>query len=248
MVYIEPNYNIVDRRCIIIGGDSEYRSEDVLDSKAVGNKPYFGLLPYLLNKKRPRACPHGFKVIQYEKVRNAFRFPPGHPVKDMAYAVCDIEPDLYIPVSEFHEYFQKMKHASFIQLCANLGAKEIIVDDIYIDKKKADLSVSVPEPIANIGVTYRKERGLYIEITFSENNKKIKQFDSPWIDTEPTWKAMVDMRKENALNTYKCDYNYSEDFGINAKLAASAEKHNINIGGSFTSMKKIHIKYDVVFW
>jgi hypothetical protein len=248
-VYIEPNVDIVDRRLIIIGGDRRYRDQDFSDAK-IGNKiPLHGLIPWLINKCfREPVCPNGFKVIQNEKLKNNYRFPPNHPIKDTAYALCYLIPDLYIPISNFHNYFQEMKHAAFVQLCASLGAKEIIVNDIEIDNKKLDLNGSMPETISRFGLKHDKNHELKIAYTFSEGNKEIKDYDSPWIDTEPTWKAMIELRKQNYLKTFDCEYNYTDDFGINANLKTKIQAFDINIGGNFNAMKKTIIKYNVKFW
>lgn len=242
-VYIEPNADIADRRFIIIGRDKQYRREDLSD------KGFHGLIPWLISKHyRGPICPKDFKVIEYEKVKSYFRFPPNHPVKDMAYATCNIVPDLYIPIANFHDHFQQMKHASFVQLCANLGAKEVIVHDIKIDNETVDMKAEIPVLVAKLGLNYNKEVNQKTAFSFSENNRNIKPYESPWIETEPTWESMINTRKNNFLKRYNCEYNYTDDFGINGNLVGNLNSFKINIGGSFTILRKINIKYEVIFW
>jgi hypothetical protein len=203
----------------------------------------------------------GFKVLGYPiyDIRIAdkyFCFQPNHPQKDTAYAMCDLIPDQYIQINEFHEYFQRMKNSAFIQLCASLGAKEIYLESGKINKKEFSLKADtgIPTELGNIGIGFStntkcsKNYMGKLVFTFSEKNRGLKIFDSPWINTEPTWQAMINMRKNNYVETFNAEYNYIDNFGIDSKISTKIRNVGVNTGGVFTEFNKIELKYSVVFW
>jgi hypothetical protein len=83
---------------------------------------------------------------------------------------------------------------------------------------------------------------------FPEDNKEIKEYDSPWMATEPTWVAMYNMRRNNKLTVYEAEFHYTEDMGITDSVAAEIDKMGVNLGGSFESIKRERLKYKVIFW
>jgi hypothetical protein len=198
----------------------------------------------------------GYPIYDITVADNFFKFPPNHPQKDTAYAMCDLLPDLYIPIDSFHEYLQHMKHSDFIQLCASLGAKEVYLESGKINNKNFTLNMDteIPAEIGNLGIgctaNFKSSKNTLgkLAFTFSEKNKEIKNFNSPWIDTEPTWKAMINMRKNNYVETFKAEYNYIDNFGIDSKISAKIKNAGVNTGLSYTEINKLELKYNVVFW
>ena len=77
--------------------------------------------------------------------------------------------------------------------------------------------------------------------------KKI-DYDSPWLNTEPSWRIMNNMRRNNFLKEFVAEFSYVDDMGINSQFASKILKYGINIGGSFIEMTKIKLKYKVIFW
>jgi tetratricopeptide (TPR) repeat protein len=181
-----------------------------------------------------------------------FKFPPNHPALFSTYAMCDVAPLTYVTLSSFHDYCRHLKYSAFIELCAALGAKEICLKYANINNQSVDLKADVTAPFLELGLdgSYQrnKETGEMIAYEYGEENKEIKDYDSPWIATEPTWASMIKGRHENALKSYNADFNYQDDFGINANLSAKFLGCGINIGGTFKDMTKITMKYKVIFW
>jgi hypothetical protein len=159
--------------------------------------------------------------------------------------MCDLLPDKYVPLNIFHTYFQQKKHSSFIELCASLGAKEVYLEFAEIDNKSYKINTSsdiLIEELSKLGVNLNvnghKNMNGKIAYTFSEKNNKIKDYQSVWIETEPTWESMIKMRINNHAKTCNVEYNYTDDFGINADVIAKCADFWINIGGEFNKMKK----------
>jgi len=186
------------------------------------------------------------------KALELFNFPPNHPTTPASYTMIDLFPDVYVPTSGFHEYYKQRKHQAFLELCANLGAKEIDIASVEINDRSLDIKGDIAGPLSSLGLGINahesSKTGMKIAFRFSEGNKGIKNYDSPWLQTEPSWLAMNNMRRQNHLSEIGAEFNCTDNMGIDANLAANFSKAKINIGGSFTEMTKIRLSYHVVFW
>jgi hypothetical protein len=198
----------------------------------------------------------GYPVYDIEVAKEYFKFPQNHPQLDTAYAMCEVLPDQYVVVSEFHNYLAQMKHSDFIKLCASLGAKEVYLESGEYENRNFDMNIDSNFPIelgllgidASVKVQNNSSKEGRLTFTFDEKNKHIIDFYTPWIATEPTWKAMIDMRKNNYAKSFKASYSYIEDFGINTNVIEKLNREKLSIGGNFSSMKKIVLKYNIIFW
>jgi len=194
----------------------------------------------------------GIPHYTMSKAKKLFTFPPNHPSKNTAYAMAEVYPDVYRSFTDFHEYFKGTKNEDFYNLCASLGAKEIYLESAEINDRNLDLTANVKAPLANLGLNFtlqqNRETGEIIAYKFPEQNKGIRDYDSPWMPTEPTWRSMNNLRRKHYLSEVGVQFNYTDDMGINANLAANIKGVGINIGGSFHEMTKIHLSYKVVFW
>ena len=189
--------------------------------------------------------------LEKEKI---FKFPPNHPQPDNLYLMNSLYPNKYIPAKDFNRYNNELKLSSLLKICAGLGAKKILIDSLNIDGKEIKCEAIVPIPIKEetiinadikIGSKRDKETGLICEAEFGEKNKDIKEYDSPWLETETTWQTMCNLRKDNDLKNYLISCKYNEvDI---AEIEIGLEKiFKFSIKGSKTS--KVEIKYQVVFW
>jgi hypothetical protein len=187
------------------------------------------------------------------KALELFNLPPNHPPTTPAsYTMIDLFPDVYVPTGGFHEYYKQRKHQAFLELCANLGAKEIDIASVEINDRSLDIKGDIAGPLSSLGLGINahesSKTGMKIAFRFSESNKGLKNYDSPWLQTEPTWMAMNNMRRQNHLSEIGAEFNCTDNMGIDANLAAKFSNVGINIGGSFTEMTKIRLSYHVVFW
>jgi hypothetical protein len=193
-----------------------------------------------------------FPQFTLSKANELFKFPPHHPVIETAYAMIDMFPDTYVQVSDFHNYLRQIKHASFVELCASLGAKEISIESVEINNQALDINGDLKTPISKLGLGINihedKQTGEKLAFSFSEKNSEIKDYESPWLETEPTWKSMNDMRRKYHLKEYNAEFICTDDMGINGSVAAKISGIGIKIGGSFTEMTKVKLAYHVTFW
>jgi hypothetical protein len=186
------------------------------------------------------------------KARQLFKFPPNHPSMNTAYSMVDVFPEHYVPIAGFHEYYKQTKHAAFIELCASLGAKEICIESAEINNQTLDINGDIKAPLSSldlgINVRENRETGMKIAFKFSEDNKGIKDFDSPWLYTEPSWLSMNNLRRKNHLQELGAEFTCVDEMGITANLSASLKGAGVNIGGNFQEMTKIRLSYSVIFW
>jgi len=163
---------------------------------------------------------HGIPHYTMSEAKKLFRFPPNHPIVNTAYAMAEVYPDHYVQLSEFHEYFKQTKHAAFIELCASLGAKEICIEKAELNNQNLDINSDIKTPLASLGlginIRQNKETGEKVAFKFSDENKGIKEYDSPWINAEPSWRSMNNLRRKNHLQEIGAEFTYVDDMGINA--------------------------------
>jgi len=201
--------------------------------------------------EKPRAL-KGIAYYTVSKSLELFKFPPNHPIANTAYAMLDIYPDHYIPINRFHDYYKESKHAAFIELCAALGAKEICIESAEINNQSLDIKGDINTLLSKLGlglnIHENHETGQKVVFNFSESNKGIKDYDSPWLYTEPSWKSLNKLRRENRLLQLGAEFNCLDEMGIDVKLAGNFKLLGFNIGGSFSEMTKIKLSYRVIFW
>jgi hypothetical protein len=194
----------------------------------------------------------GVATYTMTKALELFKFPPNHPITNAAYAMVDVYPHHYVPLAGFHENYKQTKHAAFIELCASLGAKEICIESAEINEQTLDVNADIKAPIAKLGlginVRENHETGQKIAFKFSEANRNIKDFDSAWLYSEPSWMSLNNLRRNNHLSDLGAEFTCLDDMGINANLTSKLLGVGINIGGKFKEMTKIRLSYSLTFW
>ncbi len=208
----------------------------------------------LLKKSRKRLPYPAFDIAI---VHDQFRFPVNHPVDGVCYACSDAEPDLYVPLADFHRYMYEAKMVAFHLLCANLGMKTCRV--IYAENNGRDITgnVGVSDIPTEVGpVSFqakagRKDRSCEntnIHLELPRPKVPPKKTPSGWMNGEPTWQMMEKLRLENSVTRYQAEFEYSTDMGINAEAAAKIANVGLNIGGAYQEMKRQRWEFDVEFW
>ena len=188
-----------------------------------------------------------------------FKFPPQHPHKGIVYSCTDMEPLYYLPIANFHKFTLDLKECAFIEMCAHLGAKEIILKEEKIDNVKSKINLEVeniPTQSGNFSSDLRNEQfensnvKNSLSFSFPKPTKKLieEEYNSKWIDTEPTWKTLQKVRLENNVLEYIAEFNYNDEMGINTELSAKLINSGFNIGGEFNKIKKVERIYKVIFW
>lgn len=197
-----------------------------------------------------------FLVLKPEEVINKFTFPPSHPQEKYVYATSDINPTLYIPISRFHKYMYESKMASFSKLCSSLGAKSCRI--LYAEENGKDITSKVkiqniPTPKGildsqtNLEYSSKSHENVDVYMSFPQCSN-IYKLEDEWLNSEPTWQSLQQIRLENDIEKYTAEFNYIDDLGVNLNIANSLNKIGFNIGGTYDEYKKIKYKFEVEFW
>lgn len=257
MKIIDKNSPVYERRIILI--DDEKNNPNIEWGKLVIDSlmsPWLSAAKYLKDKETYKKKSLAFGEIDY--CSNNFKFPPQHPQKGIVYSCPDFESEFYIPFSNFHQHSLKLKESAFIEMCAHLGAKEILLIEEIEDnsKTKTDTKAdNIPSQNGNVSggikTEYNRKKSHSGKISFSfpkplKHNSTI--YKSKWIDSEPTWRTLQKVRLENKVLEYFAELNYTDEMGVTADFAGKLNEMGLNIGGSFNKIKKVERKYKVIFW
>ena len=144
------------------------------------------------------------------------------------------------------------KLADFTKLCASLGAKSCkAISDQSSDKSMhGDIGGIVDKDNkGSVSVDYHNNHKSLTQYSaeFPESNNRITDYNSLWINGEPSWKTMKDLRIQKGILKYEAKFSYTDDFGINAKFDAKVQKMGINVGFKFESIKKETVIINVEF-
>lgn len=197
------------------------------------------------------------KSLNIEDALKKFRFFPGHPVDGMVYGCTSLEPDLYIPLSSFHDYIFQSKMSSFVDMCSCLNAKTAKVS--YVEENGREITSeleveSIPSQVeivdgqTNSTISSKVLNGLRIDYTFPKPNHDLIEFRSPWLLEEPSWQTLNQVRFNRDVLTFQVELNHNNDFGVGANLIAMFKRKGAKIGGNYSEFKKRRLVYNVEFW
>lgn len=168
---------------------------------------------------------------------NSLQFVLGHPREKTLYVVHPAKPTVYYAVASFHRLVFEHKFAEAVLLLTSLGAQEIEVEHIYGWGKEFAAQISVPTGEVSAGFEASTKRSSKSSILMSARYKNQRLASIPenlvWLPHEPSWEALVDGRMNRGLREFQLALNYTEDFGVNAGLKASAQGAKLEVGGTF---------------
>ena len=171
-----------------------------------------------------------------------FTLPPGHPRADVLYVAHPRDELVYIPAGDFHRFAFEQKFSEAVRLLMHLGATEI-----KVHRKKgwgsefaAHISASLPMADTNVdgGAGRKKAKGgelLYEAALDGTDSPALPEDDLIWYPYEPTWENMAEGRLKFGLKSFSLMIHYTDDYGVNADLAAKAKGAGVNLAGSFES-------------
>lgn len=253
------------RRQIYVGSHEEidiinYREFDGF--KILGDviiTPLIGLFKILNN---PKKAINNYKIEKpvsclIDDAVNEFNFPPYHPVRNTIYSCSDYDPNLYIPLSDFHEYAFESKFSSFKELCSTLGAKNCIIT--YAEEDGVDITAKIK--VENIptkggevggdingGGINKKDTSFRFNCSFPKPKAPIAEYKSNWMKSESSWITLQKNRLERGLDFDEAIVSYTDDMKINANLAIKIQKMGVSIGGTFKKIKTRKLTYKIEFW
>lgn len=251
------------RRQIYVGSQVEV---DIMNTLEIHTSKFlldalstFGLFKMLTNPKKainsyliekPPSC-------LIDDAVKEFSFPPYHPVNNTIYSCSDYDPNLYIPLSDFHEYAFESKFASFKELCSTLGARNCVITYAEVDgvditaKIKAE---NIPTKVGEIGGdingggSNKNDKSFRFNCSFPKPKAPPSEYKSNWMKSEPSWITLQKNRLERGLDDDEAVISYTDDMNINANFAANIQKMGASIGGTFKQIKTRKLSYKIEFW
>jgi hypothetical protein len=185
-----------------------------------------------------------------------FKFPAQHPANGVVYACPDYQSEFYLPIANFHEYTFQLKLGAFVEMCASLGAKKCTI--IYAEENGKEInlnlkSTGVYTSAGEVDIEAKNKTSETHSVSFNSEYDfpkpaGIKEYNSKWISSEPSWSTLQRLRLNNGIFKYKAELNYCDEMGIDRSFATKLGKKGINIGGTFNEIKKKKFVYEVEFW
>lgn len=175
------------------------------------------------------------KLTKAEAV--ALKFPPGHAQEGVLYAQHPTQDEKYFPCASFHRFVFEHKFAEVIRILTALGATRIKVE--HVTGWKRDFGANIQAPIegvdtsASAGSNSNQDNSLMYEAEYEGHTCPTLPEDIAWYSHEPTWQSTAEGRMKYKLKKFNLVLSYTEDYGVNADLAAKAGKLNISLGGKF---------------
>lgn len=183
----------------------------------------------------------------------SLKFPPGHYKDNTVYVGHPLMAEVYYPLAEFHRFLFEHKVTEAIRLLMSLGAKNILVEHETGWSKEFAGNLSLPIPqakmTASISASGKKQSDscILFRATLKGSDKPILPPELLWFPHEATWRQVAEGRIKYGLQEFSLVVSYTDDFGINANLAAKLTDIDLAIGGQLQKYKKTKWKIEGIF-
>lgn len=147
------------------------------------------------------------------------------------YVRCPTNKNLLIPFDDFHRYVYQDKMRAFVDICRKLNAKSIRIYYKEGEKNNTEAKIAVKGGVDEYAQA-QFQAEIAKEANTSETAKANYDFEnvlmsvlrrpvSPWIDKEPTWRAMVDARLDvnSNLRKFNAQFTYNDSCSVDLKSA-----------------------------
>lgn len=166
--------------------------------------------------------------------------PAGHPRTNFLYVAHPLKNEFYIPAGDFHRYAFEQKFSEAVRLLMHLGATTV-----QVHQKKgwghefaAHLSAPLPAAEANVKAGAEKKKRktgvlLYDAELEGTDEPALPEDGLLWYPHEPTWQNVAEGRLKFGLKSFSLTIHYTDDYGVNAELAAKVADAGVEMGGNF---------------
>ena len=198
-----------------------------------------------------KKCP--YTIIDKNKIPDNFIFPINHLIDGCIYLSSIVDNNVFYPLSEYHQKLKQEKLNDFLKLCAYLGAKKcsVVSDDSSEMEAEGNIGIGVnKDNRGKAEVKYNRNRSSFLNFSyeFPEDNNILEDYNSLWINGEPSWKTMQDLRLKKGVLKCRAEFNYTDDFGINSSFDMTVKKIGINVGINFNSIENEKLIFEVEFY
>jgi hypothetical protein len=192
--------------------------------------------------------------IDINVARKTLKFPVGHPIDGEIYATSEIAPDRYVPISTFYHDMYQLKLSFFMDMCSKIGVKDCVMTEIRENgtSKSVNMNLSDSETDSEGAGSLKRDINSLIKMkghfSFPKPKHKIDKIESKWLNTEPTWRQIIDIRINRDISIYEIEFNIEDDYGVNLNALLKFAGNKIKIGGELKEFKKASYTYKIEFW
>lgn len=185
-----------------------------------------------------RASQEGLEVKQISDAEAAnLEFPPGHPRRGVLYVVHPNAKSAYFTIASFHRMVFEHKFSEAVELLMSLGASHIEVEHVHGWSRDFSATMHAPIPSACLDASASSNSEQRSSILFKADFTNILPPSLPdnmvWYGHEPTWQNVAKGRLNYGMQEFSLIVAYQDDYGVNAKLGAKAQKAGLDVGGAF---------------
>lgn len=175
----------------------------------------------------------------------------------LVYASHPMRPDYFIQLSKFHPYLLDDKKREFLRIAAGLGCKSISLIEGEEKTEKASVSAGVSgikdvgDVSASVGTKNSSRSGFKLKVQIEDPEPSRLPYapkDLLWLNEEPLWKAMIELRLKNWISSFQVEFSYDTNFDVDASLVAGIKGIGLKIGGDFHEENKIRQTYQIDFF
>lgn len=161
----------------------------------------------------------------------------------VVYAVNPKQPTMYRPLATFHEEMLLHKLTELDRLLNALGAKEYEISHVRRRGRRGEASLGLGSLFDLGGATGRTAFSERHWSGTSEGHEPHLPEKLCWYAREREWQNLAESRMQGSRLRFAFSVRQDEDFGVDARLAASVEAAKLKIGGRYTSVD--HVEFAV---
>lgn len=164
-------------------------------------------------------------------------FPPGHPRRGTLYVGHPTAKSVYFTTASFHRMVFEHKFAEAVELLMSLGASHIEVEHVHGWSREFSATMATPIASGCLDASASSNSAQTSSILFKADFTNTTQPRLPdnmvWYSHEPNWQNVAKGRLSYGMQEFSLTVTYQDDYGVNAKLGAKAQKAGLDVGGAF---------------
>lgn len=166
---------------------------------------------------------------------------------EVVYAVNPKQPTMYRPLATFHEELLLHKLTELDRLLNALGAKEYEISHVRRRGRQGGAGFDFGSRFAGGGSASRNAMSERRWSGTSDGHEPSLPDGLCWYSGEREWQNLVESRTHGSRRKFAFSVRHDEDFGVDARLAASVEAAKLKIGGRYTSVDQVEFAVSGTF-
>lgn len=193
------------------------------------------------------------------------KWPPGHPVKGTYYKEHPLTKEIMIPLEQYDSILLAERETELIKLLVELGATQIVIEDISQKTKEASVAsnlelkgaASIETNLgaqASSGSKYARTIELRGFPWTESLAQRIEECEFGWLDHEPGWRALVHSRtvgrckRASVFLTNRASYSVQSQLTlVSGVLMSQAVPGEAKASAEFHAQALTSYRFDIEF-